>query len=94
MCSNQHLVSDLADIVFRNIQGISPVIVATEKDDGTCSCSIRTDGKSGKYAGEVVHQLALEYGGHGGGHQNRAGATIACEHLEKFTRQVTEVLGS
>lgn len=94
MCSDRHLVSDLADIVFRNIQDSSPVIVATEKDDGTCSCSIRTDGKSGKYAGEVVHQLALEYGGHGGGHQNRAGATVACEYLEKFSSQVMEVFSS
>jgi len=94
MCSDQHLTSDLADTVFRNIPDSSPVIIAVQKNDGTCSCSIRTDGRSGKYAGEIVRQLALEYGGYGGGHQNRAGATVACEYLDTFSSKVVEAFSS
>lgn len=94
LCSDQHLTSDLADTVFRNIPDSSPVIVAVQKNDGTCSCSIRTDGKSATYAGEIVHQLAQEYGGYGGGHQNRAGATVACEHLDTFSSKVVEAFSS
>jgi hypothetical protein len=35
MCTNQHLISDLADLVVRNIPNSSPVIVAVQKSDGT-----------------------------------------------------------
>ncbi|HOJ96481.1 MAG TPA: DHHA1 domain-containing protein [Methanospirillum sp.] len=94
MCSDMHLVSDLADIVFKNIPYRSPVIVAVQKNDGTCSCSVRTDGNNGRFAGEIVHQLACEYGGYGGGHQNRAGATISCENLNKFSQGIVEAFSS
>jgi len=94
MCSNQHLTSDLADTIYRNIKTTSPVIVAASKDDGNCSCSIRSDPECGRCLGEIVHDLALECGGHGGGHQSRAGAIFTCEHLDKFVSGIAEACGS
>ena len=94
LCSNQHLASDLADTIFYNIPLSFPVIVAVKKEDGSCSCSIRSNPKKGINLGEVVHDITQEFGGHGGGHQSRAGATFACEHLDKFVSGIAEVCGS
>ncbi|PWR75180.1 DHHA1 domain-containing protein [Methanospirillum stamsii] len=90
-CSKKSLSSDLADVIHRNIPGYLPVIVAFRNDDGTCSCSIRTRQKTGAFLGDVVHELAGECGGSGGGHQYRAGATISCDRLDAFVSGIAEV---
>lgn len=92
-CSNLHLVSDVADTIYQNIPEKSPVIVTSLKEDGSCMCSIRTRNCMGRTLGEIVHDLAGECDGSGGGHLNRAGATIAGEHLKKFISGISEVCG-
>ena len=91
MCSKKSLASDMADVIFRNISTEFPVIVAVKNDDKTCSCSIRTESGPGKNLGDIVHELAEQCDGAGGGHQARAGATIACERLDTFVRGIAEV---
>lgn len=91
--NDRHLVSDLADSIYLNIPGDYPVIVSSEKEDNTCICSIRGHPGNNRMLGEIVHNLALECGGTGGGHQFRAGATISCEQMNRFTTGIAEVCG-
>lgn len=89
-CSDQTLASDLADTIIRNISSNLPVIVTVRNSDGTCTCSVRTEPGKGKNIGEMVYTQAHECGGTGGGHFNRAGAVISCEHLNKFISGISE----
>lgn len=90
-CGKKSFTSDMADLIFRNLTRDPPVIVAVKNNDGTCSCSIRTNPEHSLNLGEIVHSLAEEHGGSGGGHQNRAGATISCDRFDSFIAGITEV---
>ncbi len=87
--------SDVADILCNSLdQGDRPIIVISRQPDADAHVSIRIPtpiaGKAGNDLGILVHTLAEECGGHGGGHISRAGATIANEHLTRFITAVQE----
>lgn len=94
MCNNLHVTSDLADVIQRNLPGELPVIITALRGDGRCSCSVRANIQNGKKLGEIVHDLAVECGGSGGGHQRRAGAIIDCEQINRFVAGISEVCGA
>jgi single-stranded DNA-specific DHH superfamily exonuclease len=87
--SDRRLTSDIADTISRCMdRKEGPVIVVARQDDGNCHLSVRLTGDpaSGRKTdlGTVVHTLAAECGGHGGGHTFRAGAMVSCDHLTRF----------
>jgi hypothetical protein len=93
---DKRLASDVADSINGCMERPdSPLIVVARQDDGTCHLSIRvaqtSQNQEGSDLGTLVHALALESGGYGGGHTTRAGATIACEHLSRFITGITRV---
>jgi len=90
MSNNLQVTSDLADTIQRNIPGDLPVLVTSQRKEGTCSCSVRAPLKSGKMLGEIVQKLAEECGGNGGGHQRRAGAVINCDRIKHFAAGIIE----
>ncbi|HWQ65503.1 MAG TPA: DHHA1 domain-containing protein [Methanospirillum sp.] len=90
--TDHRLASDIAD-TFCTMEGNSPVAVVARQDDGNCHLSIRAgmdDTKKGANLGTIVHTLAEECSGYGGGHITRAGATISCEHLARFLTGIGE----
>jgi len=89
--SDRRLASDVADTISGMDLGDKAVIVVANQDDGTSNLSIRVQARTGTDLGTLVHTLATDCGGHGGGHTSRAGATIASEHLPRFITGIHEV---
>lgn len=88
------LASDAADILVRDLGGITgPVLVYAQGSDG---CHISARAKKGTTAdiGTLVRRLAEAGGGSGGGHVLRAGATIPCDRIALFAKGWTEALAS
>lgn len=91
----KRFASDVADIISTSLDlGEHPVIVVTRQEDASSHVSVRLPGqmagKSGSDLGMLIHTLAEECGGYGGGHMTRAGATIASEHLPRFIAGIQE----
>ena len=91
---DKRLASDVADTISGCMEKTdSTIIVVARQDDGTCHLSIRAPLSRPEQAdqdlGTLVHTLAEECGGFGGGHTTRAGATIACDHLSRFIAGIT-----
>jgi len=87
--NDRRLASDVADTISRCMERRDgPVIVVAKEEDGSCHLSIRITGETRRAEdsdlGTLVHTLASECGGHGGGHTRRAGAMVPCEHLPRF----------
>ena len=87
---NLKIVSDLADTIWFCIDDDRPVLVLSKREEGQCLLSIRSPEGTANL-GEVVSTLAEECGGFGGGHTSRAGATIACEQLNRFKSGIAEL---
>ncbi len=87
---DKRLASDVADTI-NLMDGDMAVIVVAHQDDGFSHLSIRVPKNQGTDLGMLVHTLAADCGGHGGGHTSRAGATIASEHLSRFIAGIHEV---
>jgi len=87
---DKRLASDVADTI-NLMDGDMAVIVVAHQDDGFSHLSIRVPKHQGTDLGMLVHTLAADCGGHGGGHTSRAGATIASEHLSRFIAGIHEV---
>ncbi|NTW92958.1 MAG: phosphoesterase, partial [Methanoregulaceae archaeon] len=49
-----------------------------------CHISVRIPGDHPFRLGDVVHEVAVQCGGLGGGHHRRAGATVSCVRLDEF----------
>jgi hypothetical protein len=77
------VISDVADALARDTLRDSPVMVAARKKD-LCHISVRIPGDHPYRLGDVVHEVAVQCGGLGGGHHRRAGATVSCVRLEEF----------
>ncbi len=88
--SDKRLASDVADTII-SMNGDQTVIVVANQDDGTSHLSIRVPNRQGTDLGTLVHTLAIDCGGYGGGHTSRAGATIASEQLSRFITGIHEV---
>jgi len=91
--SDKRLASDMADTISGCKDIDRSVIVVAGEEDGTSHLSIRVPerGQAGTDLGTLVHTLAAECGGYGGGHTKRAGATIASEHISRFIAGIHEV---
>jgi single-stranded DNA-specific DHH superfamily exonuclease len=93
--SDKRLASDVADIMNGSMDSTgNPTIVFARQDNGMCHLSIRVPpsllSRNGGDLGTLVHTIAEECGGYGGGHTTRAGATIACGHLSRFITDITQ----
>ena len=77
------VISDVADALARDTLRDSPVMVAARKKD-LCHISVRIPGDHPFRLGDVVHEVAVQCGGLGGGHHRRAGATVSCVRLDEF----------
>ncbi len=88
---NPRLASDIADTIFRSLEGTGPVIISASGNDGSSLLSIRGTANGEEGLGTIVSTIATECGGYGGGHVTRAGATIATEFLPVFISRLVEV---
>ena len=87
------LASDVADILARDLIGVSPVLVYAHAGD-SCKISVRCPAGVMQEIGPLVSALASSCGGYGGGHLRRAGATIPCGNMGIFTKGWQEALAS
>jgi len=85
------VISDVADILSRDRDASSPVLVYARSGVG-CRLSARAPG--GRELGPLVRDLARSCGGTGGGHVRRAGATIPCDRIAMFAKGWQEALAS
>lgn len=77
------LASDIADALACHSITAAPVAVISCIGE-SCMISARSPGGSIPDLGAMIRGLAQACGGYGGGHRNRAGATIPSGQLEKF----------
>ena len=89
--SDVSVISDVADILSRDRDPSSPVLVYARSGVG-CRLSARAPG--GRELGPLVRDLARSCGGTGGGHIRRAGATIPCDRITMFAKGWQEALAS
>jgi hypothetical protein len=87
------LVSDVADILARDVPHVAPVLVYGKSGDG-CKFSARCPPGATADLGKIVRTLAVSCGGNGGGHLLRAGATIPCDKVAVFTKGWQEATAS
>jgi len=85
------VASDVADVLARNIIQDHPVLVSA-RDNDLCYISARTPHTSDLNLGDMIHEVAVQCGGLGGGHRTRAGATISCSRIGEF-RDTLEKMG-
>jgi single-stranded-DNA-specific exonuclease len=83
--------SDVADaLAFDCIQEI-PIAVFSRSGD-LCHISARIPKGLGMDIGGAMRELAIACGGFGGGHRNRAGATISCSEIDRFRTGLQEMI--
>jgi single-stranded-DNA-specific exonuclease len=81
---------DVADaLAFDCIQEM-PIAVFSRSGD-LCHISARIPKGIGMDIGSVMRELAITCGGFGGGHKNRAGATVNCSEMDRFRTGLQEV---
>jgi nanoRNase/pAp phosphatase (c-di-AMP/oligoRNAs hydrolase) len=91
MVPDSALVGDVADALQRDLpSGDLVVVVAAEGP--TSRLSVRTPQMREIDLGRLLADLALDYGGTGGGHRHRGGATIRSAAVPGFLEQLTEAL--
>ncbi|MBN1166210.1 MAG: DHH family phosphoesterase [Methanospirillaceae archaeon] len=83
-------VSDLADCIVRTYRPQTPVLVYHKDDTGTAYVSMRCPEKMTTRCGEILHEVAGQCGGFGGGHDKRGGATIAAGQIDAFLHGIRE----
>jgi len=82
-CQDSSLASDIADILSRDREQATPVLVYARAGKN-CRISARVPPGAKANLGHLIRSLALACGGSGGGHTIRAGANIPCEQLGTF----------
>ena len=92
-CPDVSVASDIADVLVRDKEHQTPVLVYTRygKD---CRISARLPRNVKGDLGSIIRNLATTYGGNGGGHSTRAGATIPCDSIGTFVKGWQEGLVS
>ncbi len=78
------LVSDVADALAWDCVREKPVLVYAEEQE-LCRVSARRPPGPGIHIGDLLHRLAAEAGGTGGGHPGRGGATIPKTMFQQFS---------
>lgn len=85
------LVGDVADALLSDVpSGDLVVVVAAE--GASCRLSVRIPPTQETDLGRLLGDLAPDYGGTGGGHRHRGGATIRSASVPGFIEQLTEAL--
>jgi hypothetical protein len=87
------LASDVADVFARDRVNAQPVLVYA-RDGKSCRISARCPAGVEKELGPLLQTLAAANGGHGGGHNRRAGATIPCDQIGAFVKAWQEAVTS
>ena len=81
------VVSDVADILCRDIPAGCPVLVFAKTPGGSlCRISARNPNGITVELGPKVRAIAEACGGKGGGHTLRAGATVPCDKIAEFAK--------
>ncbi len=78
------VASDVADAFSRDIVQESPVVAVAAQRDELAFVSLRVVRGHDIDISEHVHSAAVQVGGFGGGHRQRAGATIPAARLSQF----------
>jgi len=87
------MASDVADMLA--CQSTSPAPIAVVARDGTtCRVSARSPHGIDADLGTMIRNLAQSFGGNGGGHRYRAGATIPCTQLDAFRKGWQEAVAA
>ncbi len=86
-----NLVSDVADALAWDRVCDKPVLVYAE-DQEVCRISARRPPGVEIDIGDVLHRLAIETGGTGGGHPGRGGATIPKAMFDTFSKNWEEAV--
>jgi single-stranded-DNA-specific exonuclease len=88
---NPAIAGSVADILAHDTPRTSPLAVIAREGE-VLSVSVRASFTGGADMAALVSGLADEFGGHGGGHHTRAGATIPAAAAEQFAKRLSEVL--
>ncbi|MGA7626857.1 MAG: DHHA1 domain-containing protein [Methanoregula sp.] len=84
-CTDAVVASDMADVLARDWVHQTPVLIYA-RNGGDCRISARLPRGVEADLGPLVRNLAATCGGTGGGHHNRAGATVPCNRLGDFMK--------
>jgi len=87
------VLGDLADALICRTTNTTPIAVVAN-DGGICRISARCPQDINLDLGLVIREIARSSGGVGGGHHNRAGATIPCKQLETFKKDWHKVVAA
>jgi hypothetical protein len=87
------VASDLADALACHSTRPSPIAVVA-RDGEICRISARCPPTLDRDLGSVLRVLAQSFGGNGGGHRYRAGATIPCTQLDAFRKGWQEAVAA
>jgi single-stranded-DNA-specific exonuclease len=79
------VASDVADMLACQSTSTAPIAVVAQ-DGKTCRISARSPPGIDADLGTLIRNLAQSFGGNGGGHRYRAGATIPCIQLDAFRK--------
>ncbi|MDD1718319.1 MAG: DHHA1 domain-containing protein [Methanoregulaceae archaeon] len=85
------LVSDVADALAWDCAREKPVLVYAEEQE-LCRVSARRPPGLEIHIGDLLHRLASEAGGTGGGHPGRGGATIPKTMFQQFSESWREAV--
>lgn len=89
------VVSDVADILCRDIPAGCPVLVFAKTPGGSlCRISARNPKGITVELGPKVREIAEACGGNGGGHTLRAGATVPCDKIAEFAKGWKEAVAA
>lgn len=83
--------SDVADALAYDCVQETPIAVFARSGD-LCHISARTPKGIGIDIGSAMREIAISCGGFGGGHRNRAGATISCSEMDRFRTGLQEMI--
>ncbi|MCQ8893600.1 MAG: DHHA1 domain-containing protein [Methanolinea sp.] len=78
------VASDVADALSRDCPRSEPLVLVAARSRDLVFVSVRAVQGQKTELGDDVHEVALQLGGFGGGHRNRAGATIPAGRLPQF----------
>ncbi|MBN1195735.1 MAG: DHH family phosphoesterase [Methanomicrobiaceae archaeon] len=90
---NPGITGAVADAIAYSRMHTAPVVVMARSEDAftvsaRCPAGINTD------LGSLLHRIARECGGEGGGHGTRAGARVPAEQIDRFKNGILEALAS
>ncbi|KQC05596.1 MAG: hypothetical protein APR53_02160 [Methanoculleus sp. SDB] len=90
---NASMTGAVADAIAYSQMHTAPVVVMACTGD-TCTVSARRPAGIDTDLGSLLHRIARECGGEGGGHAARAGARVPAEQTGRFQNGILEALTS